>query len=382
MKKIWVGIGIIIVVALAVVLTIMRLAGEPAGEPKEIKIGAILVLTGPDARTGQSAKEGIALAAQEINEDGGIKGKKLVIIYEDDQGQPQQSVSAAKKLISVDNVPVILGPMWSTSVLAVAPIAEKNKVVILSSTASAPTITEAGDFIFRNTYNDIYEGSKDAEYAYKKMGYKRAGIVHVNLDAGIQIADVFVDEFEKLGGTIVIREKYEVDAKDFRTILTKFKNEQLDFIYLMGYSEMGQLVKQAKEIGLNIPFVSTIMFEISDVVEVAGNAAEGTVYSFPSYDPEKGGDVVKEFARKYREKYGRLPDPEAAFSYDALKILASVMSQVGFKAVSIKEGLYKVKDYHGVTGITSFDESGDVVKPIGFKIVKNGQYVWEIFMFE
>ncbi|MGA2092947.1 MAG: ABC transporter substrate-binding protein [Sedimentisphaerales bacterium] len=351
-------------------------------ETKEIKIGAILVLTGPDARSGQNARNGVEMVVEELNGKGGISGKKLRVIYEDDEGDPQKSVSAALKLITVDNVPAIIGPMWSTSVLAVAPLIEKNRRVLLSPTASAPKITYAGDYIFRNTYSDLYEGTKDAEYAYKQLGYRKAGIISVNLDAGIEIANVFSKRFLELGGTVVIKESYEAKTTDFRSLLAKFNEEPIDFIYVMGYSEMGQLIKQARELGIKYPFISTIMFEISDVIKIAGDAAEGTVYSFPSYDPEKGDETILTFAKKFKERYGVLPDPEAAFSYDAMKILCSVISEVGSDPVKIKNTLYQVKNYRGVTGETSFDQNGDVIKPIGFKKVEQGKYIWAVFEFK
>lgn len=348
---------------------------------EEIKIGAVLVLTGPDAKAGNSAKRGIEMAVEEINSEGGVNSLKITVVYEDDQGDPQKASNAVLKLINVDEVPVIIGPMWSTSVLAISKIAEEKQVVILSPTASAPSITEAGDFIFRNTYSDVYEGTKDAEYAYNELGYRKSGIIYINLDAGIEIANVFEKRFEELGGKVLVKENYNPDTTDFRSLLTKFRAKDIEFIYLMGYNEIGQLIKQARELGLKLPFISTIMFEISDVVATAGDAAEGTVYSFPSYDPQKGGNLVYSFAKKYEQKYGELPDPEAAFSYDAMKILALAISEAGTDPIKIKNELYNIQNYKGVTGKTSFDENGDVTKPIGFKILLDGEYVWETFKY-
>ncbi len=379
MKRwIWVLVGIVVI---AVVVGIL-VYPKKTKEPEVIKIGAILVLTGPDAKAGQSAREGIELAVNEINSAGGIKGNLLEIVYEDDAGDPAKAVSAAKKLIDIDKVPAVIGPMWSSSVLAVAPIAEKKKVVILSPTASAPSITKAGDYIFRNTYSDVFEGTKDAEFAYKKLGYKQAAVIHINIDAGVEIVDVFQKKFEEMGGKVILREAYEPKTADFRSILLKLKDVNVDFVYLMGYNEMGQLIKQMREIGIRLPILSTIMVEISDVLKIAGEAAEGIVYSYPSYDPEKGGAVVKKFAETFHKEFGHKPDPEAAFSYDAIKLLALAMKKEGFSSDDIKRGLYSIKNYYGVTGTTSFDENGDVIKPIGFKKIENGKYKWIVFQYE
>jgi branched-chain amino acid transport system substrate-binding protein len=376
MKKNWIVISLVLVVALGIVLVVTQTKKEPG----EIKIGAILILTGPDAKAGQSAKKGVDLALYEINTEATGKNK-LKIIFEDDQGEPLKATSALLKLINVDKVSAVIGPMWSTSVLAVAPIAEKNKVVILSPTASAPKITNAGDYIFRNTYSDLFEGRKDAEYAYNELKYKSVGIIYVNIDAGIGIANVFSERFKELGGEIVLKEGYEQSTVDFKSLLAKFRSKQIDLIYLMGYSEMGQIVKQTREMGINLPILSTIMFEISDVIKIAGDAAEGTIYSYPSYDPERGGEIIKKFAEEFKNKYGIWPDPEAAFSYDATKILYSVILQTGSNSENIKDKLYTIKNYIGVTGKTSFDENGDVIKSIGFKIVENGKYVWQTFQY-
>ncbi len=374
-----------IVISLAIVAFAV-LAGVLFGCRKQdegvVKIGAVLVLTGPDARSGQNAKRGIDLAVNEINRVQRTRGKRMGVIFEDDQGEPQKAVSAVRKLIDVDRVSAIIGPMWSTSVLAVAPIVNKERVVLLSPTASAPSITKAGDFVFRNTYSDLLEGVKDAEYAFAELGYRKAGIITVNLDAGVEIADVFCKRFEELGGKVVLRESYEAKTQDFRSLLAKLTGKNVDFVYLMGYAEMGLLLKQAREMGIQAPFVSTIMFEISDVVKTAGSAAEGVTYSYPSYDPNLGGELVAAFSSSFTSMFGHPPDPEAAFAYDAAMILGKVMMESGQNTTAIRDALLRLHDYQGVTGITTFDANGDVIKPIGFKLVRNAKYVWRTFTYE
>jgi len=365
-----------LVVILLIICGLIWVSCQKKVEEKVVKIGAVLVLTGPNAKAGQSAKQGIEMAVEEINASGGVKSRKIKVIYEDDGGEPQKSVSAVQKLINVDKVLAILGPMWSSCVLAVAPIVESKGVVILSPTASSPKITYAGDYIFRNTYSDAIEGAKTAEFASKELKYGKAGILFINNDYGVGLKDAFKRKFEELGGKIVIDEGYDPKTTDFRTILVKVKERSPEVIYIAGYSEMGQLLRQMRETGIKIPVLSCIMFEISDIAKVAGKAAEGVIYAYPSYDPEKGNEITLKFAKKFKEKYGTLPDPEAAFSYDAVKILALAMERGGFTSEDIKNALYKIKGYNGVTGKTSFDENGDVIKPVGFKRVHNGKYEW------
>jgi len=365
-------ITIILILTIALVFLILGCAKDE----KEIKIGAVLVLTGPHAKAGQSAKQGIEMAVEEINGDGGIRGRKIRVIYEDDEADPPKAVSSVRKLITVNKVPVIIGPMGSSAVLAVAPIAEQSHVVLVSPTASSPEITHAGDYIFRVTYSDSLEGSKMAEYSFKELGYRKMALLYINNDFGQGLKEFFKMRFTELGGKIVIEEAYDGKATDFRTHLTKVKKSAPDAIYLTGYSEMGQVLKQAKELGIHTPFLSCIMAEISDITKVAGESADGVVYTHPAYDPEAGEQITQKFAQRFREKHGVLPDPEAGFSYDALKIVGLAIERGGVTAEGIKNALYKIKGYEGVTGKTSFDENGDVIKPIGIKKVEGGSYVW------
>ena len=378
MKRTWWLFGIAVV---AIVLFALVFTQGKTGESKVVKIGAILVLTGPDAKAGQSARQGIEMAVEEINASGGVRGRTLQMIYEDDAGEPEKAVSAFRKLVNIDHVPAIIGPMASSCVLAVAPLAEKYKVVVLSPTASSPKITYAGDYIFRNTYSDAIEGAKTAEYAFKELHYTRAAILYINNDYGLGLKDAFAQKFQSLGGQVVLAEAYDPKSTDFRSLIAKVKQAKPDFLYLAGYSEMGQILKQAYELGVRLPVMSCIMFEISDIARVAGKAAEGVIYAYPSYDPEKGSEITVRFAQKFKAKYGTLPDPEAAFSYDAVKILALAMERGGFSSEGIKNALYSIKDFEGVTGKTSFDKYGDVIKPVGFKMVKNGTYIWVKYSF-
>ena len=369
----------LVIITLTIALITISLAIGCEKKPKEeIKIGAILALTGSYAKVGESAKRGIEIAVEEINIKGGVQGKKIQVIYEDDQGEPQKAVSAMRKLITVDKVPAIIGPMGSSAVLAIAPIAERDHVVALSPTASTPEITYAGDYIFRVTYSDAFEGSKMAEFSFRELRYKRIALLYINNDYGMGLKEAFKKEFIKLGGQIVIEEAYDAKSTDFRTQLIKIKKSTSDAVYLTGYNEMGQVLRQAKELGITVPFLSCIMAEIADIIKIAKDATEGVIYTHPAYDPEKGSEITLKFAKKFKEKYGVSPDPEAGFSYDAMKLLALAIEREGTAAEGIKNALYQIKGYKGVTGETTFDANGDVIKPIGIKKVENGNYVWVI----
>jgi len=373
MKKL-IAIILCFSIIVCVISTFFLISG--CAQKGEIKIGAILPLTDEAGKYGQSAKEGIDLAIDEINAAGGIHGKKITIIYEDDKADPATGTTVFQRMINIEKVPAILGPMASSVTLAIAPIAEKNKVIVLSPASSAPQITNAGDYIFRNTYSDIYEGQKMANYVYKETPYRKIAILYINNDYGIGLKDVFISDFSKYSGKIVVSETYDFSSTDFRTQLSKLKNSKPDAVYLVGYGEMGRVLVQAKELGIRVPLFSCIMFEDPDILKVAGKLAEGVIYTFPSYNPESEEQTVAQFIQAFESKYKHKPDGFAANSYDAAKILVLAIDKGGEKSEKIKASLYSIKDYPGVTGITSFDKNGDVIKPIGIKTIKNGEFTW------
>jgi len=288
-KKAWIGLVIVAVaVAGIVILTVATRSTE-----KFIKIGAILPLSGDGAKYGEEAQRGIELAVTETNAAGGISGKKVVIVYEDDQGLAKNAVSALKKLASVDKVPVVIGPMYSSTALASAPVAETEKIVLFSPSASSPEYTKAGDYAFRNWPSDIYEGGEMARFAYKKLGLRRVGILTVSLDYGIGLTNVFKNTFEKLGGQVPVQEQYVQGATDFRTQLTKLKGTNLDAVYLPGYyNEIGLILKQARELDLQVKFLSCVGFDNPKALEIAGDAAEGVIFARPAYDANSSDPQV------------------------------------------------------------------------------------------
>lgn len=350
-------------------------------EEKEIKIGAIFALTGDAAMYGERAKRGVELALEEINKED-VRGRKINIVYEDSQGDSQKAVSAFQKLVELNKVKFIIGPLSSSEVLSIAPIAEKKKVIILTPTSSAPQITDAGDYIFRNCMSDLFDGAVLAEFVFKELQKKKAGIIYINNDFGIGLKESFKKRFSLLTGKIIIEESFERRDTDFRTQLSRIKAKNPDVLFLIGYAEMGQILKQAKELGLKSQIVSFSSFEQPDIIEVAGDAAEGVYYTFQGFDSESEEEVVKNFTAKYKQQYNEDPDIFAALSYDALKIYAEALKEGGFNVEDVKRDLYGIKDFVGVTGKTSFDKNGDVIKPIGIKMVKNGKFVWVLKAFE
>jgi len=340
------------------------------GLPDPLVLGAVLELTGPGAPYGQWSKKGLDLAVDDLK----AKGVNVRLIIEDGQSDPKMAVAAYTKLATVDKVPVVITTTISGSVMACAPIAERNQVILFAPGSSSPEITKAGDYVFRNRISGIYETEKAAELAYKQLGITRMVMLLVNNDFGLSYGDAFQKIYEQAGGAIVAKDTFASGATDFRVQLTKLKALEYKGIFLVGQvAECGYVLKQAKELGIKTQWISTIGVENSKLIEIAGDAAEGLIYTAPRYELDDMG--TSGFEQKYFERFQEHSNLYAANSYDALNLLVNAIRSAGYTGAGIKDALYKTKDYPGVSGLTTFDANGDVVKPVVLKMVKGGKFV-------
>jgi len=362
-------------VALMVSLVLVSGCGHKQSARHVVTIGAILPLTGEAAKYGTSSKNGIDLAVSEINKAGGVHSNKLVVIYEDDQATPAKGVSAFQKLATVDKVPAIIGAMASSVTLAVAPIANKEKVVLLSPMSSNPKITESGDYVFRNCVSDLLEGSDMAKCAFQRLKLRRVAILYINNDYGVGLRDVFRKTYTEQGGQVVAAEGFAQGATDFRSQLSKIRATSPDAVYLVGYNEMIQVFKQARQLGMHAQFLSTIMLNDPDLVKKTEGASEGAILTAWAYDPQSKDKAMRGFVEAYKNRYGTEPDVFAAQAYDATKLIAKAMNDSGVGPDNIMKSLYSIKSYPGASGTTTFDRNGDVVKPLRFLQVSNGAFI-------
>ncbi len=370
---------IYLAIAIAILIFLTACTGTPAGEvvrEEPIRVASILPLTGSTSYAGKWVKQGLELALEEINSKGGVNGKPLEIIYEDGECNPQKAVSAMNKLVYADNVKVILGPQCSSSILAAAPIAEKEEIIILTSVGSSPKITHAGDFIFRVRMIGDVHGANMAEFAYNRLGARTASILYINLDNGIGYKQGFREKFEELGGTVVSKDSYGPDTTDFRTHLLKIKEKNPDVLFIGG-QKAELAVKQTRELGINAPILGPTTMKTEDMIEVAGEAAEGIIYSDSAFDPESDDIIMQEFQSKYKARYNELSEIRAANAYDAVKIIALMIEKCGDEKATkcIRDELYKIENYPGVSGSITFDENGDVIKPTMIMTIKNQEFV-------
>lgn len=350
--------------------------GGGVSQKASVKIGAILPLTGDIAEYGRRCRDGIDLAVEHVNGSGGIAGGPIEVIYEDSRGLPRDGVSAIQKLINVDRVAVIVGAVSSSVTLAVEPIATRNKVILFSPASSSPKLTGISQYFFRNWPSDVYEATVLAEFVRSTLDLESVAVLYVNNDYGIGLKDEFARRFAELGGAINVSETYAQSATDFRTQLAKIKATTPEGIYLAGYHrEMALATKQIRELGIPAQILGDADYGVEELLDIAGSAAEGAIYSMPEYDSEAGSDAVLAFSAAFKKRYGRSPSIFEANAYDAIRILCEAIEACDVNTDCIAEHIASLSSYQGASGDISFGESREVIKPVTIKTVRNGQFV-------
>lgn len=360
-----------LVFALALLLlAAVAISGCVEQQPETVKIGFTGPLSGDLAAWGENEQKGIELAVEEANSAGGISGKKIEVIFEDSQCQPKLAATNLEKLALLGEIHVVIGDTCSSATLAAAPIAESNKIVLITPISGADSISQAGDYIFRNFIPNSYYGVKAAEKV-SAMGQTKVAVMYINNDTGVSWKDTFAESF---GGEITNIEAYRPDEKDFRTILLKIKENNPEIVLLAGYYQDGaQILKQAKELGLTQQFFGAgDTFDDPVFIEAAGDAAEGFIFQSV---PSGSGENFVEFRQAFESRFGKEPSLFTTYAYDTAKIVIEAMKNCGTSSEEIKECLYKT-DYQGVTNHIIFDKNGDLVGgETIIKQVKNKEFV-------
>lgn len=334
----------------------------------EIVIGEYGSLTGGQATFGTSTHNGIMLAVGEINAAGGINGRKLKVLTEDDQSKPDEAASAVTKLISQNNVVAVLGEVASSNSLAAAPICQNNKVPMITPSSTNPTVTEKGDYIFRMCFLDDYQGAAMARYVADTLGMKKAAvIIDSKSDYSTGLAKFFSDAFVAAGGQIVATQSYAQGDSDFRAQLTAIKGADPEVIYVPGYyNDIGQIAIQARDLGMKQPLAGGDGWESPKLIEIGGKSLEGCFYS-NHYFADDPSPVVREFVEKYKQANSATPDALAALAYDAAHVLADAIKRAGtLEGPKLRDAIASTKGYGGVTGTITL---GPDRNPQGKKLV-------------
>lgn len=341
----------------------------------EIRIGVYTSLTGSTATWGQSGKMAIDLAVEEVNAKGGVLGKPVKVIYEDDQSLPEQAKTAVVKLIKQHKVVAVIGENASSRSLAAAPECQRNKIPMVSPFSTNPKVTQVGDFIFRVCYIDPFQGSAMAKFAYQQLNARRVAILRdVKNDYSVGLAEYFSKTFTGLGGTIVADASYSEGDVEFRAQLTALKTANADTVFIPGYyTEIGLIARQARELGLTVPLLGGDGWDSPKTVELGGEAINGAYFT-TTFAPDDPNPLGQAFIQAYRAKYQKDPDGTAAVGYEAALVLFDAITRAGSTdGPAIRDALAKTRDFHGVSGTLSIDSDRNAVKRIVIMKIDGGK---------
>lgn len=351
-------------------------AGSVIFAQDEIVIGEYASLTGGSASFGQSSHKGTALAIDEINTAGGVLGKKLKLITEDDQSQAGQPATIARKLISQDKAVAILGEVASSKSLEAAPICQQNKIPMISPASTNPKVTEVGDYIFRVCFIDPFQGTVMSKFAQSKGWKNVAVLTDVKQDYSVGLAEFFIKDFKESGGQIVKEQKYSTGDKDFKPQLTSIKAAKPDAIFVPGYyAEVSLIAKQARLLGIKAPLLGGDGWVGDSLLKVAGNALDGSFFSCHFSSADKS-PVVQGFVEKFKAKYnGETPDDMAALGYDSAMILADAIKRAGStEPEKLRDAIAATKEHQGITGKITLDDHRNANKPAVILTIGNGGF--------
>ncbi len=329
-----------------------------------ILVGEFGSLTGDQATFGISTNKGIKMAFDEINEKGGIKGKKIKLITEDNQGKAEEAAASVTRLITQNKVIAIIGEVASGRSKAAAPIAQQNGIPMISPSSTNPDVTAVGDYIFRVCFIDPFQGLVMAKFSTEHLKAKKAAIMRsVGNEYSVGLADVFAAEFKKMGGEVVADLSYQDKDVDFKAQLTQIRSKNPDVIFIPGYyTEVGLIAQQAKSLGIKAPLLGGDGWDSPKLHEIGKEAINGHYFS-NHYTTESTDPVVVEFIKKFQEKYKETPDGLAALGYDAAKVMAQAMERAPeLTSKAIRDEIAKTKDFAGVTGKISINGERNAVK--------------------
>jgi len=348
---------------------------------QDIPIGFFAPITGPAAADGASAKHAVELGLKEVNDGGGINGRKVNLIIYDDRLNPQEAVAIANKLIEKDKVVGVASGSYSGPTRVTAPIFQKAGMPMVAGYAVHPDVTwdpkekKPNDFCFRNGFLGEIEGAAAAEFAVKNLKAKKIALIFMDNDFGRAISSGFTERAEKLGAAVLTKQMYKFPGeKDFRPFLTRIKEGNPDVIFAAGYyNEAASIVRQAKELGIKSQILGEEGFDSPKFLEIAGPAAEGVIIA-TNLDRDDPRPLVQNFLKNYQKAYNEDADMVGASSYDAFMILVNAIRKAGTDPKAIQKALLETKDYNGLTGKISRFVQGEVVKPVQIQVVKGGKF--------
>ena len=344
----------------------------------EIIVGYYGDLTGRTASFGQSTKNGVEMAVDEINKAGGIMGRQVRVIVEDDQGEPNKAATVVSKLVNQDKVHAVLGEVASSNSLAAAPKAQEAGIPMISPSSTNPNVTQVGDYIFRVCFIDPFQGDVMAKFASNNLKAKRAAILYdFNADYSRGLREFFTRSFKGLGGEIVAEQSYTQGDRDFSGQLTQIRAANPDVIYVPGYyGEVGVISNQSKQLGINAPLLGGDGWDSPQLWQLGGASLNGN-YISNHYSVDDPSPAIQKFVADYKARFNLLPDALAALGYDSMKVLADAITRAGgTDGAKLRDAIAQTRNFVGVTGSITIDKDRNAVKPAVVLKLQDQKFVY------
>ncbi len=350
-----------------------------SGGGDTIKVGEFASLTGKEATFGTSSHEGTQLAIEQTNAVGGVMGKKLELLTEDDQTKAGEPANAVNKLISKDGVVAVLGEVASSRSLEAAPICQQNQIPMISPASTNPAVTKEGNFIFRVCFTDVFQGAALANFASGTLKAKKVAVLtDVKSDYSKGLAKYFKEKYASNGGTLGIQLDFNGGDKDFKGQLTAIKSDGADAIFLPGYyRDVALICIQAKQLGINLPIFGGDGWESETLLSIGKGAVEGHYFS-THCSADQGTPEMAAFVKAYKERYnGKTPDAMAVLGYDSAMVLVDSMKRAGSTdGQALRDAIAATKDFHGASGTFSLNADRDADKALVFIQIKDGKFTY------
>lgn len=365
--------------AVSLVLASVVACGGCSKKTNDIPVGAYLSLSGPDSTFGTDTRDGIELAVEEVNAKGGVKGKKVRVIYEDDKSTTQEASQKVRQLIDRDKVVALLGEVASSRSIAGGLIANTSKVPMVTPSSTAVKVTEGREYVFRTCFTDDQQGDVAAHFVFEKLGKKKVAVFFVAQDTySSGLAQAFTKTFKELGGEIVIEKGYQKGETNFTTYLNEIKSKEPEAIFVPNYyTDMVQVARQAKQAGIpGTMFVGGDGWDSADLLSGAAEELEGAYFT-NHYAPDVPWPNSKKFLESFRAKYKRDPSSLSAQGYDAASLLFDAIGRATeVKPEAVRDALASTKDFQGATGNLTIDKDRNANKPIVVVQVKAKKFTY------
>lgn len=379
-KKSVVVFLLLAIIALFAGYLIWKYQSSPTSKRVIVKVGVLTPLSGENATYGDATMKGLNMALADITKKDEYKNFQIEFVLEDSKLEASKAVNGIQKLISVDKVPVIIGPFGSSEVLAVSQIANEGKTPIISASATADAIANAGDYVFRIVPANKEQGTSMANFVVNNLNIKDSIVIlALNNDYGVSLLNSFKNQIIGLGGHIVYEDKFDEKSKDFKTLISKVKSHNPKFIYLPDhYNEAGLFLKQAHELGLYCMFGGGDGSYSPDLISIGGNGSEGFYLTLMGMD--ESNEKIKIFENEYKTLYKQDANVYTAYSYDALFVIADAIKELNNEKLKditgelIKELLMKV-NFKGITGVNTFNSDGEVKKKFNIYVIKDASFL-------